>query len=163
MGSRLRRAKEISDKDISFLGNYKFQVLSQSGDKVYNIDIQVPSCTCIDHKSGHICKHLMAAKLWLDRASIYDRIRATIKNNPQWSNGQKRILSETKRDKVSIKCAGDRLYVVYVNKQTTSDLMTPSVADDLCGFLDVDGWKVAYTETEYEQFKNKCYELRIGE
>lgn len=61
--SRLNKAAQIQDSDVTTLGDKWATVKSQSGDDAYTVDLSGnPSCTCPDHTyRGTTCKHLAKA------------------------------------------------------------------------------------------------------
>jgi uncharacterized Zn finger protein len=40
-----------------------FEVLSQAGEKTYQVDLAKPTCTCPDRAKGNLCKHILACLL----------------------------------------------------------------------------------------------------
>jgi len=42
-------------------------VPSQSGERIYTVDVKKQTCTCPDHEAGHKCKHIYAVEFTLKR------------------------------------------------------------------------------------------------
>ena len=94
--SRGDRAADIKmDNGVRYLGDNRFRVQSQSRDTEYAVDLECAGlgrseCDCPDNYGGNLCKHIIAAELWLKGNNVYKYARAIVENNPQWSAGQSR-------------------------------------------------------------------------
>jgi len=145
------RALAIANEDIIYFGDFKFKVASQSIDTVYNVNLESKKCTCPAAYQGRICKHILAARNWLETHVIYDRAKEVVDNNPEWRNGATRTICDSKGRRIYIEENHSLLWLVMVYRS--------KVVRTQCGILTYKDpfspWSFVMTKSDYNGFKQR--------
>ena len=160
MTTREERAKELlASGAVLFFGNNNFSVASQENDKIYQVSLS-GECSCTDARTGHLCKHVIAARLLYGNMNLFGRARAIIENRPQWASGQRVEIGHTSRGVMSEIQEGAReyLYLQVYKMNRRERYMHVKIG----ALLPTTGWTFTLTDTEYKVFVRKCKERGLA-